>query len=196
MKASEGLRRYQRSLEGTRRYPKVPEVTRMHSKVTRRYPKVPEGTRRRPRLLEGHSKASEGTRRSLEDTRGHPKALECIRRHPKTFLVTSQPLENLSSRRHTLGTPLTTRCPASRGTPLTCSKTEVPPGSRGRLALLRVPGLDGVSLHPPVAPQFVSVQSAGKHGSETRTGNATRVPTLQCLWHRTKSIGCDGFRRS
>lgn len=47
--------------------------------VIRRYPKVPEGTRR-------HPKAPEGTRR-------HPNA-------PEVPLVTAQPLENLSSRRH------------------------------------------------------------------------------------------------
>ena len=131
---------------------KVPEGTRGHSnafeghsKVTRRSPKASEGIRGYSKVTRMHSKVPEGHLRSLECTRRSP---EVTRRHPKApegTLVTTQPLENLSSRRY----------PAHHEVPrLTRSSVhrEVPPGARGRLALPRIPGFDGIPHHPPVAP--------------------------------------------
>ena len=122
---SKVTRRSPKVPEGPRRYPKVPEGDRGHSKVirrcpkvtevTRRSPKVPEGTRRYPKVPEGHSKVPEG----------HSKVPEGTRRYPKASLVTTQPLENLSSRMYPgypayRETPCLARYPAhqlkSRGT--------------------------------------------------------------------------------
>ena len=78
-----------------------------------------------------------------------------LSRSPEVPLVTAHPLENLSSRRHPRY-PVHYEVPCSQRGALPhevpCSETEVPPGARGRLALPRVPGLDGILHHPPIAP--------------------------------------------
>ena len=141
-------------------------------------PEVPEGAR-------DHSNAFEGTRR-------YPKVPEITRRYPKvsegTF-VTSQPLENLSSRRR----PAYRETPCLAMYPAHTLKTKVPPGARGRLALPRVPGLGGISLHPPIAP-CNSSRSNPQVSTEARRARETLIgsqPYSACGTERNPSAVMD-----